>query len=235
MFRGQGPKWRGDIPGANLVLLEHEKVYPTGGRHTRLWDDKCPVRRLIRYGVPLLIVALFVAGVAGLHTSKAPKATRLTLSQMQAKLRGGPAQLAALHAAGAQLLPTTKSEFKDRLTKLKGTPIVVNKWAAWCGPCRFEFPYLQTTATQFGKRVAFVGLNSGDVDKDARDFLHRFPVPYPSYIDPADHIAYSLGMGGGFPITEFYDRAGRRTYVHPGVYASRALLASDIRRYALEQ
>lgn len=191
--------------------------------------------RLVRYGVPLLVVALFVAGLTSLHTTKAPKATRLTLADMQAQLRGSPPQLAALHAAGGRLLPTTKSGFRAQLTKLRGTPVVVNKWASWCGPCRFEFPYLQTTATQFGKQVAFIGLNSGDVDTDARGFLHRFPVPYPSYIDPADHVAFSVGMPSGAPITEFYDRAGKRTYIHEGVYASRALLAADIRRYALAQ
>jgi cytochrome c biogenesis protein CcmG/thiol:disulfide interchange protein DsbE len=235
MFRGQRPKWRGDIPGANLVLLEPAEVYPTGGRHTRLWDDERTVKRLIRYGIPVLIVALFAIGIAGIHSQKAPKPTKLTLSQMQAQLRGSPAKLAALHAAGGQLLPTSKHAFKEQLTKLKGTPVVVNKWASWCGPCRFEFPYLQRTSTQFGKQVAFVGLNSGDVDKDARDFLHRFPVPYPSYIDPNDHVAFSVGMSSGAPITEYYDAAGKLTHTHEGVYASRADLASDIRRYALAQ
>jgi cytochrome c biogenesis protein CcmG/thiol:disulfide interchange protein DsbE len=194
------------------------------------------VKRLVRYGVPLLIVGLFVAGLTGVHSSKAPKASRLTLAQMQAKLRGSPPQLAALHAAGAQLLPTSKSDFRAQLAKLRGTPVVVNKWASWCGPCRFEFPYLQSTSTQFGKRVAFVGLNSGDVDKDARDFLRRFPVPYPSYIDPNDHVAFSVGIGSAAaPITEFYDAAGRSTHVHEGVYASRAQLVADVRRYALAQ
>jgi cytochrome c biogenesis protein CcmG, thiol:disulfide interchange protein DsbE len=199
-----------------------------------LWHDELTMKKLIRYGVPVLIVALFVAGLAGVHSVKAPKATKLTLADMQAKLTGSPPQLAVLHAQGAQLLPTSKSAFHTRIAALKGTPVVVNKWASWCGPCRFEFPYLQTTATQFGKRVAFIGLNSGDVDSDARGFLKRFPVPYPSFIDPDDHVAFSVGMPTGSPITEFYDAAGKRTFVHEGVYASRALLAADVRRYALQ-
>lgn len=186
-----------------------------------------------RIVIPFVIAALFALGLAQVHVQKTPKASTLSLAQMQARLRGSPPQLAALHAKASQLLPTSKSAFHARLTALKGTPIVVNKWAAWCGPCRFEFPYLQTASTRLGKRVAFLGLDSVDVDTDARSFLRRFPVPYPSFIDPADHVAFSVGMPSGAPITEFYDAAGRRTYVHAGVYASRALLIADVRHYAL--
>jgi cytochrome c biogenesis protein CcmG/thiol:disulfide interchange protein DsbE len=199
-----------------------------------VWHDVLTVSRPI-WIVSLAVVAgALVVGLTQVHPAKAPKATALTLGDMQAKLRGSPPALAALHAQGAQLLPTSKSAFHARLAALKGTPIVVNKWASWCGPCRFEFPYLQTTATQFGKRVAFLGLNSGDADQDARDFLSRFPVPYPSFIDPADHVAFSVAMPTGSPITEYYDAAGRRTFVHEGVYSSRAQLVADVRRYALQ-
>jgi cytochrome c biogenesis protein CcmG, thiol:disulfide interchange protein DsbE len=192
------------------------------------------MRRAVPIVIGLLVVAAFVIGAASLHSAKAPKASTLTLHDMQAKLAGSPPALAALHAQGADLLPTSKNAFHAKIASFKGTPVVVNKWASWCGPCRFEFPYLQSTATQFGKRVAFIGLNSGDVDSDARTFLRQFPVPYPSFIDPADHVAFSVGMPTGSPITEFYDAAGRRTHVHEGVYASRALLTADVRRYALQ-
>jgi cytochrome c biogenesis protein CcmG, thiol:disulfide interchange protein DsbE len=192
-------------------------------------------QRLLRYGIPLVIVALFVIGLSGIHQVKAPKKTGLTLKSMQAQLRGSPPQLAALHNQGAELLPTTKKNFKAKIAALKGTPVVVNKWASWCGPCRFEFPYLQRTATQFGRKIAFLGLNSADEDGDARAFLRRFPVPYPSFTDPLNHVGYSLHMPSGAPVTEFYNAAGKRTYTHAGVYATRALLVDDIRRYALQQ
>jgi cytochrome c biogenesis protein CcmG/thiol:disulfide interchange protein DsbE len=187
-----------------------------------------------KIAIPIVIVALFALGLSEVHSAKPPKPSTLTLAAMQAKLRGSPPQLAALHAIGAKLLSTSTGAFKTRLAALKGTPVVVNKWASWCGPCRFEFPYLQKVSTQFGTRVAFLGLNAGDVDSDARSFLRRFPVPYPSFIDPNYHVSFSVGMPTGSPITEFYDAAGKRTFVHEGVYASRALLTADVRRYALQ-
>ncbi len=54
---------------------------------------------------------------------------------------------------------------------LKGYPVVVNKWASWCPPCRAEFPYFQSQAIKRGKEVAFLGVDGNDNDADAKEFL----------------------------------------------------------------
>ena len=99
-------------------------------------------------------------------------------------LAGSPAPLAALHAQADRLLPGGTDAFEQRIAALKGYPVVVNVWASWCGPCRFEFPTLQKLSARYGKRVAFLGVNSQDSDDAAATFLKEAPVPYPSYTDP---------------------------------------------------
>ena len=32
------------------------------------------------------------------------------------------------------------------LSEMRGTPVVLNYWATWCGPCRAEMPAIQTAA-----------------------------------------------------------------------------------------
>jgi thiol-disulfide isomerase/thioredoxin len=148
-------------------------------------------------------------------------------------LAGSPPSLAALHRQADQLLPGGKEAYEERVAALGGYPAVVNVWASWCGPCRFEFPHFQQAGAAYGKRVAFLGIDSEDSDDAARTFLEEAPVPYPSYTDPDKGIAESIGVGVGFPDTAFYDRHGKLTYLKQGPYDSEAELRADIERYAL--
>ena len=95
-------------------------------------------------------------------------------------LAGSPAPLAALHGQANELLPGGTDAYEQRIAALRGYPVVVNVWASWCGPCRFEFPILQKLSARYGKRVAFLGVDSQDSD-DAADDLprarHRSPTP----------------------------------------------------------
>lgn len=124
--------------------------------------------------------------------------------------------------------------FKARLASLRGYPVVVNKWASWCGPCRYEFPAFQRAAVSYGRTVAFVGLNGkGDSATDAAKFLRSFPVTYPSYEDPDEAIARTIEASQFDPLTVFIDRHGKIQFVHAGAYTSATALERDIRLYVL--
>ena len=148
-------------------------------------------------------------------------------------LAGSPAPLAALHRQANDLLPGGQDAYDKRIADLQGYPVVANVWASWCGPCRFEFTHFQQAAADYGKRVAFLGVDSEDSDDAARTFLAEAPVPYPHYTDPDSEIKEALGASLGFPDTAFYDRRGRLVYLKQGPYDDEAELRADIARYAL--
>jgi cytochrome c biogenesis protein CcmG, thiol:disulfide interchange protein DsbE len=177
-----------------------------------------------------MIGCLALAGSLALTAcgSDAPKSVTVDAG----KLDGSPAPLAKLHSQGGRLLDGGDDAFKKRLAELRGYPVVVNKWASWCGPCRYEFPFLQKQSTKHGKRIAFIGVDSNDNDGDAADFLGDYPVPYPSYKDPKLEVAAVFNGVQAFPTTAYYDRKGRLAFVHQGAYASEQKLAEDIARYA---
>jgi cytochrome c biogenesis protein CcmG/thiol:disulfide interchange protein DsbE len=177
----------------------------------------------------LLVIGLLQLG--GSSSSTAP--SKLTLAQMQARLSGSPAQLAALHAQAAQLLPGGLPAVRARLASLRGQPIVVNKWASWCVPCRSEFGAFQSASLARGRRVAFIGLDSADNNPGAASFLRSFPVSYPSYSDPGGQAGVAITDSSFTPVTVFYDARGSQ-YIHQGPYLSAAALEADIRRYALD-
>lgn len=153
-------------------------------------------------------------------------------AQVQAGLAGSPAPLAGLHAQADQLLGGGASALHARMAALHGYPLVINKWAAWCGPCRSEFPVFQHVGVGFGRAVAFMGLDSADNDGDAARFLRRYPVTYPSYTDHGGQLGTALTKSTNFPVTVFYDRRGR-SFIHQGGYTSVGQLSQDVRRYAL--
>jgi cytochrome c biogenesis protein CcmG, thiol:disulfide interchange protein DsbE len=185
-----------------------------------------------------IAAALFLAGVVvivmvGNDDGDAGNPdSALTVEQATAPLEDAPAELAALREEANELLPGGADALEQRLAALEGYPVVINKWASWCGPCRFEFPFFQEQAIERGDEVAFLGVDSDDSDDAARTFLEELPLPYPSYTDPEGEIAESLDANREFPATVFIDAGGEQTYVHRGPYTSTAQLAADIERYA---
>ena len=165
------------------------------------------------------------------RSSSDPSGTAPSAAKLRTLLAGSPPPLARLHDQPNALLPA--AALPKELVALKGYPVVVNKWASWCGPCRLEFPTFQQVSAQLGKRVAFLGLNSKDVGGDGpATFLKDFPLSYPSISDPTSKVADKLAIGVSWPTTAFYDRSGKQTYAHQGPYLTAADLRADIRRYA---
>jgi cytochrome c biogenesis protein CcmG, thiol:disulfide interchange protein DsbE len=122
--------------------------------------------------------------------------------------------------------------FEAYVKKHKGRPVVVNKWASWCGPCRAEFPFFGRQAKKLDREVVFVGVNSDDNDADAREFLSEYPVPFPSFKDPDLKVAAAFNGVQAFPATAYYDRKGELAYVHQGQYLRESDLVEDIDKYA---
>ncbi len=69
----------------------------------------------------------------------------------------------------ATILPLVQPfEVKDEATfeelvRESPLPVVVDFWAAWCGPCHMIAPELKTLATRYAARVVIAKVNSDDL------------------------------------------------------------------------
>jgi cytochrome c biogenesis protein CcmG/thiol:disulfide interchange protein DsbE len=101
-----------------------------------------------------------------------------------------------------------------RLSALAGKPVVLNFWAAWCAPCRDEFPAFSQMQASYGDAVGLLTL-SEDAPGAARAFLTAHELQLPLVEDPGRAVfsAYSIEE---VPVTIVLGRDGTVSHVSVG-------------------
>lgn len=61
------------------------------------------------------------------------------------------------------------SNFDQIVLKAK-TPVLVDFWAAWCGPCRMVAPIVEELAKEYAAKISFAKLDVGQNPKTASKY-----------------------------------------------------------------
>ncbi|NNF56539.1 MAG: TlpA family protein disulfide reductase [Acidimicrobiales bacterium] len=101
------------------------------------------------------------------------------------------------------------------LEEFRGSPVVLNFFAAWCPPCRAEMPDFESVSRARDGEVQFVGL-SRDFSTDAwLEVVETTGVTFPTYSQPSEELFLASG-GLAMPTTVFLDSEGKVKRVHSG-------------------
>lgn len=103
-----------------------------------------------------------------------------------------------------------------RLSDLRGKPVVLNFWASWCEPCKFEHDMLQQAARYYGDSVTFLGVVYQDKEDNVRKYLENHPSAYRHVLDPDTKVAIDYGVSG-VPESYLVDANGTVREKSPGV------------------
>jgi len=133
-----------------------------------------------------------------------------------ARIRPIPLQAQARPPAPDFILETLDGR-ELALAELRGKPVVMNFWASWCVPCRLEMPILESAAQRYRGRVHFLGVNVLDRPQQAKAFVRKLGVTFPSVMDE-DGTVLSRYRIVGLPTTVFLMRSGHILEVHAGPF-----------------
>jgi peroxiredoxin len=162
----------------------------------------------LRIGVPILAVAAVVLGVVFVQRNDEPagdpSAALYGPLDSRPPAKGEPAPDFTLAALDGQPV---------RLSDLKGTPVVLNFWATWCGPCRAEMPALQESYAEANGSFVILGINSEGTQAEtarrlSRDFRDELGLTFPILLDTPDTEVFNQYRLRGLPDTFFIDRDG---------------------------
>ena len=99
---------------------------------------------------------------------------------------------------------------KFDLAGKRGKVVLVNLWATWCGPCRFEIPELQRIHDAYAARgfeVVGVSVDEGEVAA-VQEFVNEQKMRYPVAHDPQGTLANVL-QTSVLPTSILIDRSGK--------------------------
>ena len=116
------------------------------------------------------------------------------------------------------------------LADYKGKVVMMNFFATWCGPCKYETPMFVQLQEQYrDEGVAFLGVQIDDDPTLLKPFQDEYKVNYPLLLaNDRDDLQEAFGPFYGLPVTLMIQRDGVICKRHMGV-ASKAQMEKEIK------
>lgn len=128
-------------------------------------------------------------------------------------------------------LPTLDGK-EVKLFDFKGKAVLINLWASWCPPCRYEMPGIQAAYEKYkDKGLVVLGIDFAAQDnlQDVKAFIKEFKLTFPILLDESGEVSAGLYGMRGLPTSYFIDTNGILLRIQVG-----AMLPEKVEGYLAE-
>lgn len=119
-----------------------------------------------------------------------------------------------------------------KLSDLRGKTVLINLWATWCPPCRYEMPGIQMAYEKYkDKGLVVLGIDFTVQDnlKDVKAFVKELKLTFPILLDETGDVSAGLYGMRGLPTSYFIDTQGILQRIQIG-----AMLPDKLNKYLVE-
>jgi len=117
------------------------------------------------------------------------------------------------------------------LSDYRGSPVMLNFWASWCGPCRYEMPFFQEVYEDTEWQAAglvILAVNIGESPSVAGGFMEDNGFTFPVLLDMTGKVATMYNVRS-IPATFFIDERGIIKHSDVGAFRSKGDLEQRLR------
>jgi len=116
------------------------------------------------------------------------------------------------------------------LSSVRGKPVLLNFWATWCGPCRFEMPFLQEIYEDYSdEELVLITVDIGESKSDVERFLQREGLSLPTLLDSEAKVARQYKTAA-IPTTFFIDKDGIIRGKQIGAFSGKAAIENGLKK-----
>ena len=116
------------------------------------------------------------------------------------------------------------------LSSFRGQPVLLNFWASWCAPCRYEMPFLQEIHEEWtGKSpsVVVLAVNIGESSSKVNEFINMYNLSFPVLLDTKQDIARKYNIRA-IPTTFLIDKDGIIQAIKVGAFSNKTEIEKNL-------